>query len=219
MDNTRLSLIYQYLDEVLKTNEHINLTRITDPEEARMLHIEDSLSALDQVEDAPGGLYGDLGSGGGFPGVPLGIASGRDTLLIDSVQKKMKAVEEILEKLHLKETIKTTGKRIETLGNEMNGGFSVLTARALSRLGVLIELASPLLFEKGRLICLKARVDEEEIDHARALEKKVGMKMIDRSSFYLSDGETYREIIVFEKNGIPTMNLPRKVGMAQKKPL
>ena len=109
--------------------------------------------------------------------------------------------------------------RIEDLANEMPKRFSVLTARALSSLSSLLELACPLLRMNGQLICLKSHVSDEELNSAQSLEKKLGMKLIKRRDFYLSDGETYREILVFEKVAKPKIKLPRRVGMAQKKPL
>ncbi len=213
------TLIEKYLKEVFKINRTINLTRITDQSLARTLHIEDSLSVLEEMECAPEGLYGDLGSGGGFPGVPLAITTGRETILIDSVKKKMTAVQVILERLNLSNQIRTYSGRIEELSLEKQGDFSVLTARALSTLDSLIELASPLLKEYGQLICLKAQIEVDEIRKAQDIEDITGMKLIKTRDFYLSDGETYRTVLTFEKIHEPTVSLPRRVGMAQKKPL
>lgn len=212
-------LIEKYLEEVLSMNERINLTRITEPNEARLLHIEDSLSALNELGAAPEGSYGDLGSGGGFPGVPLGIMSGRQTTLIDSVKKKMAAVKEILDKLDLSDQINTYDGRIEELACEKPGSFAVLTARALSALDSLVELASPLLQDHGQLICLKAQVDEGEIERAQHIEEMTGMQLIAKRNFYLSDQETFRTVLVFEKVHEPGIILPRRIGMAQKRPL
>ena len=217
--NESYELIEKYLDSILEVNKLINLTRITDLYQARVLHVEDSLSALEDINAAPEGLYGDLGSGGGFPGVPLGIATGRQTVLIDSVGKKMKAVENVLIKLSLSPQISTHIGRIEDYSQEKKNQFSVLTARALTQLPSLIELASPLLAIGGRLICYKAQIDEDEIARAVSIENKVGMKLLYRRNFILSDNETYREILVFEKTKKPKMVLPRRVGLAQKNPL
>ena len=92
-EDQTMSLMQRYLDSILEANKVTNLTRITDGEQARLLHIEDSLVGLPEVNEAPTGLYGDLGSGGGFPGVPLALATGRKTLLVDSVKKKMAIVQ------------------------------------------------------------------------------------------------------------------------------
>ena len=210
--------IQHYLEALLKVNESINLTRITDGSDARLLHIEDSLSGLEELNNAPEGLYGDLGSGGGFPGVPLALASGRETVLVDSVQKKMRAVQGILDDLGLNDTISTYGGRIEDLAIEKRGQFSVLTARALAPLPSLLELASPLLEIGGELICYKAPV-EDELDDALRIQDKLGFELVSKREFTLSDNETNRCILVFKKMKEPAIKLPRRVGLAQKKPL
>lgn len=219
VDANRSALIERYLELILEVNKTLNLTRIEDSQEARLLHIEDSLSGFKELEAAPDGLYGDLGSGGGFPGVPLAIASGRQTLLVDSVKKKMAAVASVIDELGLSAQIGTYNGRIEDLAIDQPGQFSALTARALSRVSVLMELASPLLNNGGHLICYKAQLSDEELDHALSLQKYLGMKLVSDRSFFLSDNETARRIVVFEKYKDAGLKLPRRVGLAQKKPL
>lgn len=219
MDERQLDLMYQYLDLILEANKTTNLTRITDHDEAKLLHIEDSLVGLPEVDDAPAGMYGDLGSGGGFPGVPLALASGRQTLLIDSVKKKMTLVQQVLDELGLSAQISTFYGRIEILGQQQPRSFAVLTARALSRLVALLELSSPLLIKGGRLVCYKAQVAEDELKEARAVESLLGMRLISCRDTILSDDETRRTILVFEKVGKAQLKLPRRVGLAQKSPL
>lgn len=104
-EDQTMSLMQRYLDSILEANKVTNLTRITDGEQACLLHVEDSLVGLPEVNEAPAGLYGDLGSGGGFPGVPLALATGRKTLLVDSVKKKMAIVQSALDDLSLSEQI------------------------------------------------------------------------------------------------------------------
>ena len=212
-------LVEEYLNQVLIANETTNLTRITDFNEARILHIEDSLSGLTEINDAPEGLYGDLGTGGGFPGVPIAIYTGRKTVLVDSVKKKIKIIEEILDSMGYSGLVSTYTGRIEDLGRERKGEFSVLTARALSQLPSLVELASPLLKKNGYLVCYKANIHEEELDHAISIEGLTGMKFVSRRSFELSDGLTHREIVCFKKIAQPRIKLPRRVGLAQHNPL
>lgn len=219
MNEQQASLMSQYLDLILEANKTTNLTRITDVDQARLLHLEDSLVGLPEVTEAPEGLYGDLGSGGGFPGVPLALASGRETLLVDSVKKKMAIVQSVLNELELSDRISTSSERIEDLSIDYEGRFAVLTARALARLVSLIELASPLLLKGGRLVCYKAQVESDEIEEALAVQNLVGMKMSSRREVVLSDGETSRTIIVFEKVARSRLKLPRRIGLAQKQPL
>ncbi|WP_370798217.1 16S rRNA (guanine(527)-N(7))-methyltransferase RsmG [Adlercreutzia equolifaciens] len=218
-EDQTMSLMQRYLDSILEANKVTNLTRITDGEQARLLHIEDSLVGLPEVNEAPTGLYGDLGSGGGFPGVPLALATGRKTLLVDSVKKKMAIVQSALDDLSLSEQISTSSERIEDLPLEYKEKFAVLTARALSKLVSLIELASPLLKKGGRLVCYKAQLSSEELEEALAVQDLVGMKMISQREICLSDGEITRTIVVFEKIGKSRIKLPRRIGLAQKQPL
>lgn len=218
-EDQTMSLMQRYLDSILEANKVTNLTRITDGEQARLLHIEDSLVGLPEVNEAPTGLCGDLGSGGGFPGVPLALATGRKTLLVDSVKKKMAIVQSALDDLSLSEQISTSSERIEDLPLEYKEKFAVLTARALSKLVSLIELASPLLKKGGRLVCYKAQLSSEELEEALAVQDLVGMKMISQREICLSDGETTRTIVVFEKIGKSRIKLPRRIGLAQKQPL
>lgn len=212
-------LMGQYLDLILEANKTTNLTRITSRDEALVLHIEDSLVGLEEVSEAPEGLYGDLGSGGGFPGVPLALATGRETVLVDSVKKKMAIVQQAVNQLGLGQQITTCSDRIEDLALDRPGSFSVLTARALSRLVALLELSSPLLVKGGRLVCYKAQLSDEEMQEALAVEDLLGMRLVSQRETMLSDGETRRTIVVFEKVGKAKLKLPRRIGAAQKTPL
>lgn len=212
-------LIEKYLDLVLEANKTINLTRITDKAQAEVLHIEDSLVALDEINECPEGLYGDLGTGGGFPGVPVAISTGRQTVLVDSVKKKVNTLASIVDELGLSDQIGVYGGRIEDLAKTKRGEFSLLTARALSQLVSLLELSSPLLREGGRLVCYKANVSPEELDQALAIQSLVGMKLVSDRSVVLSDGATNRRILVFEKYRPEKIKLPRRIGLAQNNPL
>ena len=218
LSEQQVSLLLKHLDLVVEKNKVVNLTRIEDLESAKLLHIEDSLSAVPELNDCPDGLYGDLGSGAGFPGIPLAVATNRKTTLVDARKKKMDAVREIVEALGLSHQIETYAGRAELLARSKNGAYSALTARALSKLSVLMELASPLLKHGGRLICYKSHVEDAELEHALSIQKTVGMKLVSDRKFKL--GEDYdRRILVFEKVGKPTIKLPRLEGQAQKNPL
>ena len=209
-------LLRRHLELVIEANKTTNITRIESMEEGMVLHVEDSLVGLPELEAAPAGQYADLGSGAGYPGIPLAVETGRETLLVDSVGKKVSILDGFIEKLELPH-VSTYAGRIEDLARERPGEFAVVTARALAKLSVLMELACPLLQQGGRLVCYKAHVDDEEFAHAQSLQEKLGMKLVsDRS---VSLGDNARRIIVFERVGNPSISLPRRTGMAQKKPL
>lgn len=205
-----------YLKRMLQINEDINLTSVTDYEQAKLLHLEDSLAIKDSFLKYLDGKYIDIGSGGGFPGVPLGVISGAPTLLVDSVQKKMKAVQQILDELNIK-NIETCGMRIEDVSKDHPNEYGVVTARALTSLPALLELASPLLKQNGKLLAMKSKVNED-LDEQEA-EEKLGLKLIEDIDYYLSDNETYRRLLIFEKVKPSSVNLPRRTGLAQKRPL
>lgn len=211
-------LIVKHLELVIEANKVVNLTRIESIEEGLVLHVEDSLSALDELKCAPKGRYADIGSGGGYPGIPLSIATGRETVLIDSRQKKMKIVESILEKIGIEKQVKVFAGRAELYARNNSSCFSVITARALAKLSVIMELASPLLVDGGHLVCYKSQIETEEENAAHRAQSLTGMKKISDRSFVL-DNEYERRIVVFEKQGKSKLKLPRLEGEAQRKPL
>ena len=182
-----------------------------------LLHIEDSLSCLEEFKSQDGEFL-DIGTGGGFPGVPLAIASGRTGVLIDSVQKKAKAVQDMIEQLDLENQIQARGIRSEELALEDGERFTTVVARAVSSLPVVMELATPLLTLDGELISLRGREDELAQEKIDSVAEKLGLEMISKRHIYIS--EVYeRTIYVFKKVSQPTIKLPRRNGMAQKRPL
>lgn len=209
-------LIDQYLKKILEKNKSINLTNIVDYEQARILHVQDSLFVLPEFKEAPEGLYADIGTGAGFPGVPLALETGRHAILIDSVEKKIRCVQSVLDDLNI-DHIKTYAGRIEDYARLHPCSCSVVTARALAQLSILMELSAPLLEDNGVLIAFKADIKEEEIQHALQLQEKLGLQLESERSGYLEGNK--RTVIVFRKVNEPQIKLPRKPGFAQKKPL
>lgn len=209
-------LLEKHLELVIEANKTTNITRISSWEDGMLLHVKDSLLGLDALRACPEGRYADIGTGAGYPGIPLAIETGRETLLVDSVAKKVRILDGFINELGL-DNVSTYAGRIEDLGKERRGQFAAVSARALSRLSVLLELASPLLKQGGRLICYKANVEQEELDHADEVAEMVGMKLVDDQTYALD--EHHRRILSYEKVGKSKIKLPRHVGFAQKKPL
>lgn len=209
-------LLKRHLDLVIEANKTTNITRITSPEEGSLLHVQDSLLGLPELNEAPQGRYVDIGSGAGYPGIPLAIETGRETLLVDSVKKKTNILDSMIAELGLN-NVSTYAGRIEDLAHEHPREFTAVTARALAKISVLMEFASPLLKNGGRLICYKAHIEPEEMDHALSLQETLGMTFISDRESVLE--EYCRHIVVFEKTAKPKIKLPRKMGFAQKKPL
>lgn len=219
LSDNQKALIKKHLECVIEANKVTNLTRIDSMDSGMLLHIEDSLAALEEADEAPAGKYIDLGSGGGFPGFPLAIATGRKTTLIDARQRKVELLNDFAEQLSLSDQVIAVHARIEEFSRTHKNHYSLVTARALSKLSILLELASPLLKQGGRLICYKARMEESELEHAKKISKQVGFSLVSLDEYFLSDGETFRMLVVFEKIGPSKIKLPRRDGFAQNKPL
>jgi 16S rRNA (guanine527-N7)-methyltransferase len=218
-DERQLELLVRHVELVLEANARLNLTRITDLHEALRLHVADSLSALTELQDAPTGAMLDIGSGAGFPGIPLSMCSGRQVVLLDSVGKKAREVQEIIKLLGLDASIEVLAARAEAFARERPAAYTAVTARALSSLPALVELASPLLSVGGRLICLKGTPDESELARGDRAARIVGMRRAGVRTLELPECAGTRTIVVYERVGQPSVRLPRREGMAQRSPL
>ena len=214
--------IVKHLYLLIEKNKQMNLTRITDPTEALRLHLLDSLLFVATSQKFCTGadeLFLDIGSGGGFPGLPFAISTGLSGVLIDSVGKKIKAVNEFSLKLGLADKIECQSIRAEELALERRSQFALVLARAVAGLNVLIEYASPLLASNGYLIASKAHLQDEEFCSAQRAAGLCGMSFVSRETYELPDESGHREIYVFKKTEKEKIKLPRSVGMAKNKPL
>ena len=218
LDPNKKDAIDRHLSLLMEKNKLLNLTAIKDLEAGKVLHLEDSLCALPEILDAPEGLYMDLGSGGGFPGITLALASGRETVLVESVKKKAAALEEFCEELDLADQVKVEAERIEELPESYSEKASVITARALSSIPSLLELASPLLKIGGRLILFKSGSYIDELGRGNRIVSKIGFGAPETVDYSLSE-ESPRSLIQYIKKTKPQLKLPRRTGLAQKKPL
>jgi 16S rRNA (guanine527-N7)-methyltransferase len=212
-------ILVAHLDELLTANERLNLTRITSPEAALRLHTLDSITALPELLNAPEGDLLDVGTGGGMPGLPLMIAGHRSGTLIDSVGKKARAVQDIVTTLSLDSRVEVVGSRAEDLAVQRPGAFAAVVARAVAGLPSLLELASPLLRQSGLLIALKGQPTDAELSSALVVAGRVGMVFVSSRSLELPGGGEHRTILVYGKAGKPSLQLPRRVGLAQSSPL
>ena len=222
LNEQQASLLLQHLHLLQEKNKQINLTRIVSTKDGLLRHILDSLLfllPLDSHGIAKNDLYVDLGTGGGYPGIPLSIMLPCRSILVDSVVKKSKAVDEFLLELGLSDRVHTSSLRAEELAKEISAAASLVSARALAQLSVLIEYSSPLLKVGGLLISSKGRIESDEVNHALHVAPLCGMKLVSRETCELPLDQGHREIFTFEKIGKAKLNLPRHIGMAKNKPL
>lgn len=218
LTSEQCELLLSHLHLLSKKNEEINLTRVEDIDEAIVLHVEDSLSILPEFNSFPG-KFCDIGTGGGFPGIPLGIASGRSGVLLDSVQKKARAVQEFVEGLGLSEQLNALGMRSEEFATSHPKEFDVVVARAVSSLNVVEELSTPLLKMNGHLIAMRGSESEQNIQDGLNAADILGLELVDRRDFHIGElSEFYRSVFVFKRVREAEVKLPRRPGMATKRP-
>lgn len=210
-------LILDHLDWLLEANLALNLTSISDPTDALRLHVVDSLTAVPEVESALSGSLLDIGTGGGFPGVPLAVATERSAVFVDSVKKKAEALSLFLGRRL--PGASAVAERVEDYAVTEAGRFAVVVARAVAPLNSLTELAAPLLAVGGSLVCLKGRPDDDEIARGKECALLVGLEQVDERTLLLPGGGEVRTIIHYRRVGEPSIQLPRRIGRAQKRPL
>ena len=129
------------------------------------------------------------------------------------------AVQEFVEELSLTGQVQALGMRSEELCAERFGEFDTVVARAVDKLSVVEEYASPLLASGGHLIAMRGTESLEDEKAAQIASEQLGLQMIEKRTFSLGPDEVARSVYVFEKNGSPSIKLPRRPGMAHKKPL
>lgn len=221
LSDGQVDLLLHHLELVIKKNQVLNLTRIVDEHDAVTKHLVDSLLFVVALKGAecPRGRFLDIGTGAGFPGIPFCVATERPGLLIDSVGKKVNAVQEFIAELDLTHKLTAQAIRVEELAKDQRGQFSCVTARAVAELNVLIEYASPLLRKDGILIASKGQLSEQEILDASYAASVCGMELVSRETFELPNEAGHREIALYRKVAKPRISLPRPVGTAKHKPL
>ena len=217
-DAATLEKLFQMVDNMLFVNASMNLTAITDEEEIIVKHLADSLSAAAYIPQ--GAKVLDVGCGGGFPSLPLAIARpDLDITALDSTAKKTQYVASSAQLLGLSD-LKTLTGRAEDLAMESQyrEKFDLAIARAVASLPVLCELCIPFVKIGGRMVAMKARLDESETTKA---PERLGASPFDRHAFELkSSRETdNRLILVSHKLRSTPREFPRPYAKIKKQPL
>lgn len=210
------------LDPMLELleNSHVSLSSVTDPDEARNVHVADSLSGLACPEVREARSAADLGSGGGFPGVPLALAlPDCEFTLIDSVGRKVDFVNDVISALGLENAQAVKSRSEDWARAEGFEKYDLVTARAVAPLSVLAELASPLLREGGHLVAWKGDPEPDSEAVVADNHEKLAMK-VDRQEIVTPyEGSREKRLYVLTKGGPTPEGLPRRAGIARKRPL
>ena len=218
-----LETFQEFHRELADWNTRINLTSITAWEDVQTRHFLDSLSVVQATgkDFLKTARFIDIGSGGGFPGVPLRIAFPESSAtLVESTGKKATFLSHLIETLGL-DDVRILGDRAETLGkrNDLREAFDLVLCRAVARLPTVAELTLPYCRIGGLVVVHKGSDAEEELGVSRSAIKKLGgvFKELKRVELSGLDGDRY--LIVIEKVSDSPMEYPRRPGMPGKRPL
>lgn len=215
----QLAQFTRYYELLVETNKVMNLTAITEPEEVAVKHMVDSLLAYE--DGMQGKTLVDVGTGAGFPGVPLKIyCPSLKVTLVDSLGKRLRFLQQVIDELGLK-GIRCEHLRAEDAGRSKKHReqYDYVTARAVARLSVLSEYCLPLAKKGGQFIALKGSRFAEEIEEGEAAVKILGGKIISAEPVKLPGLDDGRAIIKIAKIKATPAQYPRKAGTPEKQPL
>ena len=219
LTDLQLEQFYNYMSILIEWNKFMNLTGITDPEEVITKHFIDSLTVLDKIDK--NATIIDVGTGAGFPGIPVKIAFPETkVVLLDSLNKRIKFLNEVIEKLELKD-IETIHGRAEECGRNKSyrEKYDIAIARAVAPLNVLLEYLMPFVKVNGKCLCMKGSSSEEEIENSKNAIKILGGELIQTEDFYIPNTDIKRRIVQVNKIKETSNKYPRKAGTPSKEPL
>lgn len=200
---------------MVKQNEVMNLTAITEDTQVAKLHLLDSLTVL-CCADLKGKTLIDVGCGAGFPGVPLAIACPEANItLLDSLGKRVKWLEQILPQLGIHAECVTA--RAEEAVASRRESYDFATSRAVARLNILLELTAPYVKVGGAVLAMKGAAAKEELSECAGAMKKLGLKLEDVREFPI-DG-TSHAVIVLRKIAPTPKQYPRRYAKIKQSPL
>lgn len=212
--------LFDMLSELLvEQNKTMNLTAITDPDGIAVKHFADSISALSAYDFAENAKVLDVGTGAGFPSIPLLIARpDLEMTMIDSTAKKLKYVASTVEALGLSAEVLHTRAEEAGQNKEYREKFDIVCSRAVAALNVLCEYCLPFVKVGGVFLAMKGAKAQEEIADAKNAIKTLGGKIVGEKSFTLSDGGERTIVIIKKISQIPP-KYPRVSAQIAKKPL
>lgn len=211
--------LFNYMNLVLEWNKKINLTAIKDEKDFIIKHIIDSLTILPYIENNSRVI--DVGTGAGFPGIPLKIANPTiKVTLLDSLNKRIKFLETVIANIDLKE-IEAIHSRAEDAGksNIMREQYDIAVARAVAPLNVLLEYLIPFVKINGECICMKSIKSEEEIKDAKKTLIVLRGTIAKNVEIILPKTDIKRNIIIIKKQKETPKTYPRKAGIPEKVPI
>jgi 16S rRNA (guanine527-N7)-methyltransferase len=221
LTSTQLAALAQYERELLDWNTRINLTAVRDAETIRVKHFLDSMTCLLAMRDTPGDRVIDVGTGAGFPGLPLKIACPTMRLtLVESVRKKSNFCRHVVETLGL-EGVDVVSERVETLGHmpAYRERYDWAIGRAVAVMRVLAEYLLPLVKVGGRMLAMKGESGPAEAQAAEHAIRVLGGHLRQLLPVALPGVAEEHFLVVVDKVAATPQGYPRRVGAPAKKPL
>ena len=218
LDEGRAEALERFAALLLKKNEVMNLTAITEPEAVAQLHLLDS-AALTRFVDLSGEKVVDVGTGAGCPGMPLRILKDDfDLALLDSLGKRIAWLEEVCGTLGLKR-VECVHARAEEFVAGHRESYDLAVSRAVAQLNVLCELALPLVKVGGQFLAMKSVDTEEEIAAAKGAIRTLGGKIVKVEDYTIPTSEVTHRVVVIEKVSPTPPRYPRAFAKIKKQPL
>lgn len=218
-NDKQLNMFYYYMILLLEWNSKVNLTAITKPDEVILKHFIDSLSINKYIGENMS--LADIGTGAGFPGIPLKIyRKDLRITLVDSLNKRINFLDEVISTLQLKDIV-TVHSRVEDFGKDkvFRESFDFATARAVANLSVLSEFLLPVVRIGGKCVCMKGNDVQREVEEAKIAVDILGGKVDLIDEFVLPDSDIGRSVVVIDKIKNTLSKYPRKAGIPAKEPL
>ncbi len=208
-----------YYSKLVEVNSYMNLTAITDHEEVYVKHFLDSLYILKAIEKEDSYSILDVGSGAGFPSIPLAIVDSKaNVTIIDALNKRINFLNDLVKYIGI-DNVKAFHERAEDYAKEKRESFDYVTARAVARLNVLAELCLPLTKVGGYFIAMKGQGGKEELDEASNAIKVLGGSLDKIIEVDLPDNVGKREIIIIKKIKPTNNKYPREFKKIKERPL
>lgn len=219
LNEKQIKQFYDYMNLLIEWNKKINLTAIIEPKEIILKHFVDSLTISKYINEKSTLI--DVGTGAGFPGIPLKILRNDIKItLVDSLNKRIKFLDEVIEKLNL-DGIKTVHGRAEEIGRnrEYREKFDYATSRAVANTAILSEYLIPLVKINGKCIYMKGPDTNEELKNGKKAISVLGGNIVNKEEFGLPYSDIKRTIIIIDKVKNTPTKYPRKAGTPSKEPI
>lgn len=223
LSDEKYNKFQKYMNLLIEWNKNINLTAITDKDEIELKHFVDSLTINKYISDNSKVI--DVGTGAGFPGIPLKIYNeSLDITLLDSLNKRINFLNHVIEELKLNK-IKAVHSRAEDAAKnpDYREKFDVATSRAVANLSTLVEYLLPFVRVNGICICMKGPNVEEELGRAKKAIEVLGGRIEQVDNLKLvadgAENDLERNIIIIRKVRKCSSKYPRKAGMPSKEPI